>query len=72
MLEDRLLMDGNFYYTIEGDKVTAYDGLRAALETDGVYDDFVEKRTIKMVGIYSFSDGTTWYSFPKYFDHFQN
>lgn len=65
-------MESNTFYTVEGESVTDYDELKEALEKDDSYDDFVDKRIIKMVGVYSFPDGSRWYSFPKYFKKFDN
>ena len=55
-------------YTIEGDSIQSYPDLLNFLREENIYDDFVEKRKIKMVGIYLFYDGSLWYGFPKYFN----
>lgn len=60
-------MEPKVYYTLEGKKISLYQGLQDLLINDDVYDSFVELKKIKMVGSYMFSNGVVWYSFPKYY-----
>lgn len=60
-------MESKVYYTLEGARISSYQGLENLLIQDKVYDSFVDSNKIKMVGSYMFSKGELWYSFPKYY-----
>lgn len=60
-------MESKVYYTLEGDMITSYPELDVLLIEDEMKTWFVDAQKIKMVGSYMFSDGSLWYSYPKYF-----
>lgn len=61
-------METLVFYTKEGESLSTYTALKEKLQQEGsTYADFIQKGHIKMVGSYMFSDGTCWFSFPKYF-----
>lgn len=59
-------MENSDFYTKEGERINLFPELKEMLKSEEVYDIFVEKQFIKMVGIYRFGNGSVWYSFPKY------
>ena len=55
------------YYTKEGQQINNYPEILNLLNQDRDSQNFVELGKIKMVGSYMLSDGSVWYSFPKFY-----